>query len=136
MQNMHSASVHIMISVFFSFILFFIFSFVLSSLSVFFSLSSFSVSVSVWCGVVRCGACRVVWHAENPVCRLKTPPCVHSKRPRARQQHAHMLFNMCAWCRYTRGHRQFCLPRKAQRRVITCSREFHQKKQKNLTSFF
>ena len=30
------------------------------------------------------------------------PPCVHSKRPRVSRQHAHMLFNMCAWCRHTR----------------------------------
>ena len=37
------------------------------------------------------------------VCRFKTPPCVHSKRPRVCWQHAHMCFNMCAWCRYTRG---------------------------------
>ena len=58
----------------------------------------------VWCGVVWCGACRVVWHAENPVCGLKkTPPCVDSKRPRVCRQHAHMLFNTCARCRHTRG---------------------------------
>ena len=31
-----------------------------------------SSCVFVWCCVVWCGACRVVWHAENPVCRLKT----------------------------------------------------------------
>ena len=88
------------------------------SLSVFFlcllSLSSFSVfflrllspcvgvcrrvCLCVWCGVV----CRVVWHAENPVCRLKTPPCVDSKRPRVCRQHAHMLKSMCAWCRQSR----------------------------------
>ena len=40
----------------------------------------------LWCGLwCRCAwlcVCRVVWHAENPVCRFKTPPCVHSKRPR------------------------------------------------------
>ena len=93
-----------------------LFSLCLLSLS---SFSPFSVSVSVcWCGVcvvvcgvVWCGVCvvwcgvvcGVVWHAENPVCRLKTPPCVHSKRPRVCRQHAHMLFNMCAWCRHTRG---------------------------------
>ena len=96
--------------------LFFSFSFSLFrllSLSVFFlcllSLSSFSVcwwcGVSscvcvVWCGVV----CRVVWHAENPVCRLKnasvcrfkTSPCVPAPR-------AHAFQHVCAWCRYTRG---------------------------------
>ena len=92
-----------------------IFSFVFSSTV--FSLSSFSVSVSVsvcwwcvcrcvwlcvfvWCCVVWCGVWCVVWHAENPVCRLKTPPCEHSKRPRVCRQHAHMHFNMCAWCRH------------------------------------
>ena len=60
---------------------------------------------------VRCGVAR--WQ----------PPCVHSKRPRACRQHAHMLFNMCACCRHTRGrfewthggqegcHRHFCLPK-------------------------
>ena len=67
----------------------------------------------------------------------KTPPCVHSKRPRVCRHHAHMCFNMCAWCRHTRGrfecthggvferthgnlfnghtgskgHRQFCSPK-------------------------
>ena len=43
------------------------------------------VCVCVWCGVVRC-VC-VVWHAENPVCRFITPPCVHSKRLREYRQH-------------------------------------------------
>ena len=32
-----------------------------------------------------------------------TPPCVRSKRPRVHRHHVHMLFNICAWCRYTRG---------------------------------
>ena len=31
----------------------------------------------------------------------KTPPCVHSKRPRVCRHHAHMCFNMFAWCWYT-----------------------------------
>ena len=31
------------------------------------------------------------------------PPCVESKRPRVHWHHARMRFNMCAWCRYTRG---------------------------------
>ena len=43
----------------------------------------------VWCGVV----CRVVWHAENPVCRLKnasvcrfkTSPCMPATRAHAFQ---------------------------------------------------
>ena len=30
-------------------------------------------------------------------------PCVHLKRPRVCRHHAHMCFNMCACCRYTRG---------------------------------
>ena len=34
----------------------------------------------------------------------KTSPCVRSKRRHAFGHHAHMCFNMCAWCRYTRGH--------------------------------
>ena len=53
-----------------------------------------------WCGV--CGVACVVWHAETTVCRFKTPPCVHSKRHRVYRHHAHMCFNMCAWCQYTR----------------------------------
>ena len=90
----------------------------LSSFSVFFlcllSLSSFSVSVSVcwWCVCRRVCLCVFVWCGV--VCAvwcgtLKTPcvdskrfRCVDSKRPRVCRQHAHMCFNMCAWCRYTR----------------------------------
>ena len=33
----------------------------------------------------------------------KRPPCVDSKRPRVYRHHAHMLKQMCAWCRHTRG---------------------------------
>ena len=76
----------------------------LSSLfsSLLFSLSSFSLClrvlvvcvsscVFVWCCVVWCGVCRVVWHAENPVCRLKTlsvcrfktSPCMPATRAHA-----------------------------------------------------
>ena len=55
---------------------------------------SLSVSVSVWCCVLWC--CVVCVDS-------KTPPCVHSKRPRVCRHHAHMCFNMFAWCRYTRG---------------------------------
>ena len=74
------------------------------------------------------------------VCPFKTCPCVHSKRLCVCGHHAHMCFNMCAWCRYTRGrfesthggvwnihtaerrggHRQFCSP--WPRRFITCPR--------------
>ena len=38
----------------------------------------------------------------SAVCPFKTCPCVRSKRPRLCRHHAHMCFNMCAWCRYTR----------------------------------
>ena len=41
-------------------------------------------SVCVWC------LCGVVRHAEKPVCRFKTPPCVLSS-PRRYRQHAHMV---------------------------------------------
>ena len=106
------------------------------------SLSSFSVSVSVcwWCVCRRVCLCGVVWCGvvcavrcgtlKNPVYGLPTrSPCVDSKRLRVYRHHAHMLFSMWAWCRYTRGrfesthgkrfesthggHRQFCLPRTA-----------------------
>ena len=89
----------------------------LSSCLVFFCLLSLSLSVSVWCcgrvvavscgvsvcvvvcGVLCCLVLRcVVWRDT-----LKTPPCAHSKRPRVCRHHAHVCFNMCAWCRYTRG---------------------------------
>ena len=36
----------------------------------------------------------------------KTCPCVRSKPLRLYRHHAHMCFNMCAWCRYTRGRFQ------------------------------
>ena len=60
-----------------------------------------------WCGVllVSCG-CVVclVWHVQNapPCVRSQRTPCVRSQRPSVCRQHAHMCFNMCAWCRYTR----------------------------------
>ena len=48
----------------------------------------------------------VLRHAEkcgkNRCVDSKTPPCVHSKRPRVCRHHAHMCFNMWACCRYTR----------------------------------
>ena len=97
--------------------LFFLFLF-LSFVFSFLSLSSFSVcwwcvsscvsSFVFVCGVVWCGVCRVVWHAENPVCRLnnasvcrfKTSPCMPATRAHAFQPtHG--------------GHRQFCLQRTA-----------------------
>ena len=104
---------------------------VFSSLSVFFlCLLSLSLPVSVClchvvCDVVLCCVCRcgrgvclvcvcvfgvlcvcVLRHAEktveNPCVVSKTPPCAHSIRLRVCRHHAHMCFNMCAWCRYTR----------------------------------
>ena len=90
----------------------------LVSLSVFFlSLSPCDV-VCLWCVVcvvvvvvllvvVVCAWCvclYVLRHAvekKKTVCRFKTAPCVRSKRPRVCRHHAHMCFNMCAWCQYT-----------------------------------
>ena len=63
----------------------------------------------VMCVVVCVCVCGVVWCAvwcgtlKTPCVDSKTPPCVDSKRPRVCRQHTHMLFSMCAWCRYTRG---------------------------------
>ena len=59
----------------------------------------------VVCGVVVRGCVCAEWRStlKTPVCRFKTPPCVHSKRPREIRQHAHMLFNMCTCCQITRG---------------------------------
>ena len=68
------------------------------SFSVSLSLSlclSVSVSVLVCCGTLK------KW--KKPCVDSKTPPCEHSKRPRVYRHHAHMCFNMCAWCRYKRG---------------------------------
>ena len=53
--------------------------------------------VFVWCCVVWCGVCRVVWHAGNPVCFLKTlsvcgfktSPCVPA--PRAHETHVRVV---------------------------------------------
>ena len=51
------------------------------------------VSLRSWCGVCVCA----VW------CDTLKTPCVHSNRPHVCWQHAHMLFNIRAWCRCTRG---------------------------------
>ena len=57
------------------------------------------VSCVVVC--VRCGEwCDTL---KNAVCPLKTSPCVCSKLPRVYRQDVHTCFNMCAWCRCTRG---------------------------------
>ena len=96
----------------------------LSSFSVFFlcllSLSSFSVSVSMcwWCVCVVvcvcvflwCGVCRVVWHAENPVCRLKTlsvcrlktSPCMPATRAHAFQHVGVVPLHTGTFSMYTR----------------------------------
>ena len=38
-----------------------------------------------------------------PCVCTKRSPCVDSKRPRVYRHHAHMCFNICAWCQHTRG---------------------------------
>ena len=79
--------------------LFFILSFVFSSLSVFF-LFLLSLSLSpcvVWC--VPCG----VAPCKTPCVDSKRLGVYVQKRPRVCRQHAHMLFSMCEWCRHTRG---------------------------------
>ena len=80
----------------------------LSSFSFFFFCLSLFPSFSVWCCVcdsVLCvSVCVVLCVCVcGVVCPLNTSPCVHSKRLRVCRQHAHMLFNMCAWCRHARG---------------------------------
>ena len=67
--------------------------------------------VCVWCVCVYvCMLLLCVWLCVCVVCvwcwlcdTLKKPPCVDSKSPRVYGHHAHMCFNMCAWCRHTRG---------------------------------
>ena len=69
------------------------------------SLSSFCVCRRVCRCVVWCGVVCAVW------CGTLRTPCVDSKRLRVYiQTRAHG------------GHRQFCLPRKSPRKVITCFR--------------
>ena len=70
----------------------------------------FSVRVSVCpacacflCVSVCVCACVCACLCVSPVCRRKRPPCARSKRSRVCRQHAHMCFNMCEWCQYTRG---------------------------------
>ena len=87
------------------------------------------LSLLILCVVVcRCGCgCRVVvivacvvWHTENPVCPSKTPPCVHSKRPRVYRHHAHTRNP------HTGGGERRSSPvppvKRGPRWVITCSR--------------
>ena len=107
------------------------------------------------CLVCVCVCVRVLCvlrHAEKNLEKTrvwiqKTPPCVHSKRPRVSTQHLHLPLHLplhlCAWCRYTRvrfecthggvfesthdGRRQFCFPRKAHVES-TRAPEVHQRK--------
>ena len=82
------------------------------------------VCVGVCVLVCVCGGVCVVvvWHAENPVCALKTSPCVRSKRSRVYRQHAHMFY------------RQFCLPKFAHVGLSRAA-EVHHKKPLDLTYF-
>ena len=81
-------------------------------------------AVAVWCGTFK-----------TPVCRLKTPPCVHSKRPRV-CGNTRRCFSTCVrgagthkdvWNVHTEpflnlhtaGRRQFSLPKNHARRVLT-----------------
>ena len=75
------------------------------------------------CGRGVCVVACVVWHAENPVCRFKTPPCVHSKRPRVYQHHVHMggVLNLQTGEGGT-GSSPVLLTKNGPRRVSTCSR--------------
>ena len=63
-----------------------------------------------WCLVWVCCVCLVsvvsvcgaAWHAENPVCKFQTPPCVRSKRFRVYRQNARMM-NTCRCFARTHG---------------------------------
>ena len=87
------------------------------------------------------------------MCPSKTSPCVRPKRPCVYRHHAPMCFNMCAWCRHTRGRgasihgdvldghtgrrevsSSVLLTKICPRRVITCPKS-SPKKRKNLTHF-
>ena len=89
---------------FFFFLFFFL---VVSSLSsfIFFPLSFCLLSpchvalvLCLVCVSVLCVMLCVVWCV-----RSKRLPCLDLKRLRVYRHHAHMCFNMCAWCRHTRG---------------------------------
>ena len=106
------------------------------------SLSPCGVVVVLLCCVLSCVVVCVVWHRENPVCPLKTCPCVRSKRARVYRHHAHML-NTCARGAstqvyvsnvhmkaflnpHTGGRCKFCLQRKAHVEFSLGPREVHQ----------
>ena len=99
--------------------------------------------------VVVCGVCGG-GTLKTPVCRFKTPPCVHSQRPRERRHHAYMLkhsvrgasFHGDVLSAHTEaekgeggGRRQFCLPRKAHVQFSLGPRGSH-KKPLDLKHFF
>ena len=107
------------------------FSFVSLSLCLF-SLSSFSISVSVWCCgrvvVVGCGVCGV-WCVSTqhvPVCTSKTST-VYASTTRT-------CWHVCAWCWVHLLTPIFCLLKFADIWVITCFRG-SQKKPLDLTYF-
>ena len=57
--------------------------------------------------ITICGQILVSRTDDDPPPRrrvsIQNVPCVRSKRHRVCWHHAHTCFNMCAWCRYTRG---------------------------------
>ena len=62
------------------------------------------VSVSVcYCGVLLCCWCCVLGVVSLWWCDTLKTPCVRSKCPHECRLHAHMCFNICAWCLHTRG---------------------------------
>ena len=91
------------------------------SLSLFLCLSlSLSPCGVVFCGVVWCVWCVCVWLCVcvcvccHTLKKCGKKPCVYVQNallvciqnvPVYAGTHAHMCFNMCAWCRYTRGSR-------------------------------
>ena len=70
------------------------------------------VVCAVWCGTLK-----------TPVCRFKTPPCVHSKRPRVYQHHVHMggVLNLQTG-EGGRVSSPVLLTKNGPRRVSTCPR--------------
>ena len=55
--------------------------------------------VWLWLWCVVCGLARL----KNPCVHSTRPRVYVQKRPQVYRHHAHMCFNMCAWCRHTRG---------------------------------
>ena len=88
--------------------------------------------VSLWMSLWSWCVCGVCGTLKNPVRRLQTPPCAHSKRPRVCQQHGHMLDNLCACCQRTRRRFEWThgrsspvlITKKSARRVLTWSQRF------------